>query len=172
MIYTIKFQDRAYRINFEEGKTAEVEIEGEKLAVEFQKIDERLYSILIDNQSFNVSVLKKGNKLSVFLDGDLFEFEAVSERERLSGAGAAMSGAQQIKAPMPSRVVKILKSEGDEVKEGEGVIVVEAMKMESELKSPINGKIKEIRAKEGIAVESGTVLLVVFPDEASAASLE
>jgi len=60
---------------------------------------------------------------------------------------------------MPSRVVKILKNVGDGVKLGEGVIVVEAMKMESELKSTLDGKVTEIKVEEGDAVESGTVLL-------------
>jgi len=62
---------------------------------------------------------------------------------------------------MPSRVVKILKEEGDSVELDEGVIVVEAMKMESELKAPSSGKIKEIRVSEGDAVESGTILVVL-----------
>jgi pyruvate carboxylase subunit B len=62
---------------------------------------------------------------------------------------------------MSSRVVKILKSLGDEVKLDEGVVVVEAMKMESELKSPINGTVKDIKTKEGDSVEAGTVLLIV-----------
>ena len=63
--------------------------------------------------------------------------------------------------PMPGKVIKILKAPNDPVKEGEGVIVVEAMKMENELKSPKDGKISEIRVSQGKAVESGEVLLVI-----------
>ena len=62
---------------------------------------------------------------------------------------------------MPSRVVKILKNEGDVVESGEGVIVVEAMKMESELKASVSGKIKEIKVSEGDAVDGGAVLVVL-----------
>jgi biotin carboxyl carrier protein len=62
---------------------------------------------------------------------------------------------------MPSRVVKILKKVGDDVQAGEGVIVVEAMKMESELKSNIEGKVTEIKVEEGDAVESGTALVTL-----------
>ena len=160
MIYTFKFQDQIYRINLDDGKQTEVEIDGKKFPIAFQKIDERFYSILIDGMSVGVGILKKGKKVEVFLNGDLYEFESISEKERQS-ASAIISGIQQIKSPMPSRVVKILKNVDEEVKEGEGVIIIEAMKMESELKSPINGKVKEVKVKEGSAVESGTVLVVV-----------
>jgi len=160
MIYTFKFQDQIYRIGLEEGKQTEVEIDGKKIPVEFQKIDERFYSILIDNRSVGVGILKKGKKVEVFIDGNLYEFEAISEKERQSGS-ALITGILEIKSPMPSRVVKILKNTDEEVEEGEGVIVIEAMKMESELKSPIDGRVKEVKVKEGIAVESGTVLVVI-----------
>ncbi|MBI2487360.1 MAG: biotin/lipoyl-binding protein [Deltaproteobacteria bacterium] len=160
MIYTFKFQDQIYRINLEDGKQTEVEIDGKKFPVCFQKIDERFYSILIDGESIGVGILKKGKKVEVFLNGELYEFESISERERQS-TSAIISGVQQIKSPMPSRVVKILKNVDEAVNEGEGVIVIEAMKMESELKSPINGRVKEVKVKEGSAVESGSVLIVI-----------
>jgi biotin carboxyl carrier protein len=160
MIYTFKFQDQIYRIGLEEGKQLEVEIDGRRIPVEFQRIDERFYSILIENRSIGVGILRRGKKVEVFIDGNLYEFEAISERERQSGS-ALISGVQEIKSPMPSRVVKVLKEADEEVEEGEGVIVIEAMKMESELKSPIDGRIKEIRVKEGTAVEGGTVLVVI-----------
>jgi biotin carboxyl carrier protein len=161
MIYTFKFQDQTYKINLEEeGKETEVEIEGKKFPVEFQKIDGNFYSILLGGRSIGVGILKRGKRVDVFVDGDLYEFESISEREREKTKGV-VSGVQEIKSPMPSRVVKILKKSDEEVKEGEGVIVVEAMKMESELKSPIEGKVKEFKVKEGDAVESGTVLLVI-----------
>lgn len=161
MIYTFKFQDQIYKINLEEeGKETEVEIEGKKIPVEFQKIDENFYSILLGGKSIGVGILKRGKRVDVFVEGDLYEFESISDREREKAKGA-VSGVQEIKSPMPSRVVKILKKSDEEVKEGEGVIVIEAMKMESELKSPIEGKVKEIKVKEGDAVESGTVLLVI-----------
>ena len=161
MIYTFKFQDQIYKINIEEeGKETEVEIEGKKISVEFQKIDENFYSILLGGMSIGIGILKRGKRVDVFVDGDLYEFESISDREREKAKGV-ISGVQEIKSPMPSRVVKILKKSDEEVKEGEGVIVIEAMKMESELKSPIEGKVKEVKVKEGDAIESGTVLLVI-----------
>jgi biotin carboxyl carrier protein len=175
-MYTFKFQDNTYKIRLEEdGKKTDVEIAAgdvsikqsrfseKKIPLEFQKIDENFYSIIVDGRSIGVGILKKGKKVEVFVDGNLYEFESISDREREKAKGV-ISGIQEIKSPMPSRVVKILKNNNDDVKEGEGILVIEAMKMESELKSPIEGKVKEIRVKEGDAVESGTVLVMISSD--------
>ena len=167
MIYTFKSQDQIYKINLEEDDNQiQVEIDGETVPVEFEIIEENLYSIILSGQSRSIGVLKKGKKVQVFLDGNLYEFESISEREQRKAHHTA-TGLQEIKSPMPSRVVKILKGEGDAVEMDEGVIVVEAMKMESELKSPIEGVVKDLMVKEGDAVEAGTVLLVVSSEEQS-----
>lgn len=161
MTYTFKIQDQIYKITLEkEEGQLQAEIDGNTVPVDFVKLENNLYSLLVDGKSMTVGVVRKGRKIQVFIDGDLYELEAVSEREQRK-TSHIISGVQEIKSPMPSRVVKILKGEGDEVAADEGVIVVEAMKMESELKSPIAGQIKNIMVKEGDAVESGTVLLVV-----------
>jgi biotin carboxyl carrier protein len=62
---------------------------------------------------------------------------------------------------MPGKVIAVLVAEGDPVEKGQGLVIVEAMKMENEVRSPINGEIKEIRTKPGETVEAGKVLLVV-----------
>lgn len=161
MTYTFKIQDQIYKITLEkEEGQLQAEIDGNTVPVDFVKLENNLYSLLVNGKSMTVGVVRKGRKIQVFIDGDLYELEAVSEREQRK-TSHIVSGVQEIKSPMPSRVVKILKGEGDEVAADEGVIVVEAMKMESELKSPIAGTIKNIMVKEGDAVESGTVLLVV-----------
>ena len=161
MSYTFKFQGQTFKVELEEDdKQTKLEIDGKEVEVEFDKIEENLYSILYDGNSITLGVVRKGHHLQVFINGDLYELEAVSERDKRKSAQLA-SGMQEIKSPMPSRVVKILKKQGDEVELDEGVAVVEAMKMESELKSPIKGEVKDIFVKEGDAVEAGTVLLVV-----------
>ena len=161
MTYTFKIRDQIYKITLEKDESQlQAEIDGRRVPVDFEKLEDNLYSVLIDGKSKSIGVFRKGKKVQVFIDGDLYELEAVSEREQRK-TSHTLSGIQEIKSPMPSRVVKILKGEGDEVATDEGLIVVEAMKMESELKSPIAGKVKNIMVKEGDAVESGTVLLVV-----------
>lgn len=161
MTYTFKIRDQIYKITLEEEDgQLQAEIDGNSIPVDFVKIENNLYSMLVNGKSMTVGVVRKGRKVQVFIEGELYELEAVSEREQRK-TSHIVSGVQEIKSPMPSRVVKILKGEGDEVTPDEGLIVVEAMKMESELKSPIAGKIRNIMVKEGDTVESGTVLLVV-----------
>ena len=108
--------------------------------------------------------LGKGDEVAVLVNNQVLRIDVADERRRrLRAASAAFSaeGKQTIVAPMPGKVVKVLIKVGDEVKEGQGLVVVEAMKMENELKSPKAGKVVELTAKEGIAVEMNAKLAVV-----------
>jgi len=164
MTYSFKHNNQVYKISFEnEGDNLVVEIDNNRKPVEYKKLDDYLYSVIINGKSHNLAVLKKGKHIQVFFQGNLFNFETVSEREQPSG-GHSASGSNQISSPMPSRIVKVLKHVDDKVEEGEGVIVIEAMKMESELKSPLSGTIKEIKVSEGDTVEGKVVLVVLSAD--------
>ena len=161
MNYNFRYNDQVYRISLEdEEKETHFEFNGKKVPVQYKKIDNHIYSIISEGKSLCVGILKNGKKVQVFFEGDLIELETISERQKSSTA-VSDSGAQVIKSPMPSRVVKVLKKVGEDVQVGEGVIVVEAMKMESELKSNIAGKVMEIKVEEGDAVESGTALVTL-----------
>ncbi|MBI4264600.1 MAG: biotin/lipoyl-binding protein [Acidobacteria bacterium] len=88
----------------------------------------------------------------------------VNGRRLRRGGGEGLGGAQgeqRVLAPMPGKVVRVLVAPGDEVKVRQGLVVVEAMKMESEIGSPKAGRVKEIAVKEGMSVEAGRVLAVV-----------
>lgn len=76
-------------------------------------------------------------------------------------AAASADGPMQLRAPMPGRVVRILLAEGSAVEAGQGILVVEAMKMQNEVKAPRRGKVSSIAVKEGSAVNGGEVLAVV-----------
>ncbi len=160
MKYILKLGDERFRVNIEDKDgRAVVETDDFSSEVDFARLDPALVSIVCEkNGSFTAGVVKKGKKIQVFCEGTLYEFESITGRESSAGGEG---GGLQISSPMPSRVVKILKKEGDSVKTDEGVIVVEAMKMESELKASVAGKIKEIKVKEGDAVEGGAVLVVL-----------
>ena len=89
---------------------------------------------------------------------------AVVDRRRHESAGAgatATTGVQRVTAPMPGRVVRILVKAGDEVAVRQGLVVVEAMKMENELSSPKAGRVKEVAVAEGTSVEAGRLLVVI-----------
>ena len=74
---------------------------------------------------------------------------------------ARVSGPARIVAPMPGRLVRVLVSTGQDVQAGQGLVVVEAMKMENEIRAPRSGRVKDVPAREGQAVEAGALLVVV-----------
>ena len=160
MKYIFKLGEEKFRVSVEEENgRAVVEADDFSTTLDFARLDPALVSVISDKHgSYTAGVVKKGRKIQVFHDGNLYEFESVTEREL---SASSDGGGLQISSPMPSRVVKILKSEGDKVEPGEGVIVVEAMKMESELKASVAGKIKEIKVLEGDAVDAGAVLVAL-----------
>ncbi len=80
-----------------------------------------------------------------------------------AGQDGRSGGTQTLKAPMPGKVVKVLVARGDKVSEGQGLVVIEAMKMENELKAAIDGKVAKVEVQEGSAVEKGTLLVVIEP---------
>ncbi len=87
----------------------------------------------------------------------------VDGRRHLRGApgGVAIAGEQRVLAPMPGRVLRVLVKPGDRVAARQGLVVVEAMKMENELTSPKDGRIKEVGVSEGLSIESGRLLVIV-----------
>ena len=117
-----------------------------------------------------MSLLVEGRQYRCVLDGDgvVIGGSGMGLRWRIRGrcrggvgAGAGAEGPRPVKAPMPGRVVRVLVEVGDEVAEGQGVVVIEAMKMQNELKSPKAGRVVRVAVAVGDTVGSGDVLVVV-----------
>ena len=121
------------------------------------------YSILVDHRSFDFEVVREGEDLMVASRGGATRVTLVdaARKSRQPGARAQAAGKASLKAMMPGRVVNVLVNVGDEVAAQQGLLVVEAMKMENELKAPKAGKVVEIKVKPGQTVEKGELLLVV-----------
>jgi biotin carboxyl carrier protein len=116
------------------------------------QIDERVYHIRVAN--------REDGKIEVFLDGKVSVIQ-VLDRLRREGSAGAVTGPQPITSPMPGRVVRLLAQAGDTVEAGQGVVVVEAMKMQNEMAAPRSGKVSEIHVSEGQTVKAGEILAVV-----------
>ena len=101
--------------------------------------------------------------LTITVDNKSVPIKLTSARAKVAGRAAPppKAGPSAVQSPMPGKVVKVLVAVGDEVKSGQGVVVVEAMKMENELKSPKDGKVKAVAVKEGQAVEAGQSLVTL-----------
>jgi biotin carboxyl carrier protein len=122
-------------------------------------------SLLVDGKSFRCDVEPgKDGKAAVLVGDEVHRLEILDERRlrlRRATGKFTLEGPQRIDAPMPGKVVRVLVRPGDSVQEGQGLLVVEAMKMENELQSPKAGVVKELHAQEGQAVEAGAKLAVV-----------
>jgi biotin carboxyl carrier protein len=96
----------------------------------------------------------RGRTVPVAVDGR-------TRRRRAADGGRHTDGEQAVSAPMPGRVVRVLVGPGDEVTARQGVVVVEAMKMENELRSPKAGRVRDVTVTPGMSVEAGRVLVVI-----------
>ncbi len=144
----------------------DVVIDGETVRVDAVKSGPTVYSIIEAGKQFEAMVDERGEHgFDVTVRGRLFHFQAEDERTKLLGAGAggAASGPQTVTAEMPGKVLKLEVAAGEAVSEGQGIVIVEAMKMENEIRSPIDGVVTEIGVSEGETVEAGATLFTVEP---------
>ena len=153
------------------GKVAALSVAGERFEYQREggKAIERPYSaspvgdgtwsVLIDGRSYAVAILSAGE---ISVNGRVFQVDVFDPRE-LRGRRSAVDsrGPQSITAPMPGRVIRVLVDPGQEVAAGEGLIVVEAMKMQNEMKAPRAGRVAAVKTVAGATVSAGDVLLVV-----------
>ncbi|HXG50855.1 MAG TPA: biotin/lipoyl-containing protein [candidate division Zixibacteria bacterium] len=166
MAYIAKLADQTYTVEIEEiGKSVyRIAVDGNEFLVDGKKTGRTNYSLIVDNRSFEVEVDNTEDEYRVLVDGRTYRVHLVDERRvRLgdSQSGIQPQGRQQVSVPMPGKVIAVLVGEGEAVEKGQGLVIVEAMKMENEVRSPIAGEIKEIRVKAGDTVEAGAVLVVV-----------
>jgi biotin carboxyl carrier protein len=141
-----------------------VTVDGRRSELDSLVLPHGAVSVLVEDDSFNVDFEEKGDEVAVLLRNEVLRFDIVDERRlrmRAAAASFQAEGKQTITAPMPGKIVKVFVKPGDEVAEGQGLVVVEAMKMENELKAPKAGKVTEVLAKEGSTVENGAKLVVV-----------
>jgi len=121
-----------------------------------------VYSVLMDGRSYDACVEETPNHLVVSLNGFRFEIEARDPRRwSPKAAGRGGDGVQTIASNMPGKVVRVLVTLGDAVEAGQGIVVVEAMKMQNEMRSPRAGKVLSLSAKEGATVAAGEVLATI-----------
>lgn len=128
------------------------------------EVEPGIYSVLLAGGSFEARVERGEDGWIVHLGGRRFVLE-VSDPRRLGRKSGALhrEGRQKLAAPMPGKVVRVLVGEGEQVEAGQGLIVVEAMKMQNEVKAPQPGRVVSLAAREGAAVAAGEVLAIIEP---------
>ncbi len=138
-----------------------ISLDGTEMNASVAEVAPNTFSVLLNGESHQIRIAPRTNGTLTLYSG-FAEYQAeVSDprlwRGRKHGALQA-EGRQQITAPMPGKVVRVLVSEGDAVEAGQGLLVVEAMKMQNEIRSPKAGKVEKLLAKENQAVNAGDVL--------------
>ena len=143
-----------------------VAVDGAVQVVLAERTGEFWLSIIADEvsgRSVEISVTPAGGQGEVLvgLGGKIVPVTIDGRRRRAAHEGTHATGEQAVTAPMPGRVARVLVSPGDEVSVRQGVVVVEAMKMENELRSPKAGRVKDVSVAPGALVEAGRVLIVI-----------
>jgi len=149
------------------GEVKQVKVDGRPVEVDFRRISGGTdTSIIINNRSFTQEVVRSSRGCRVQLQGFDLDVSVTDERSeairRMVGVSHDRSADfQELRAPMPGLVVKLGAVEGDKINLGQGVVVVEAMKMENEIPSPISGIVDKVTVQPGQAVEKGELLMVI-----------
>ena len=166
MAFIGKLGEQTYTVEIEEVEKSlyRVAVDGNEFLVDGRKTAASNYSLIVDNRSFEVDVDISEDEYRVLVDGRSYHIHLVDERRiRLGGvqSGIELRGRQEVSVPMPGKVIAVLVAEGDRVEKGQGLVIVEAMKMENEVRSPMAGEIKAVRVKADEALEAGDILVVI-----------
>lgn len=148
------------------NRNGELVVNDSQHSLDFRAIDEAgLYSIIVDNESYEVLIEESDGEYRVLINGVLYHAQVADERaKRLAEAAGAFnntSGEATMKSPMPGLIVAVPVKEGDVVKKGQVVLILESMKMENELKAPRDGTVTGIKVLPRQAVEQGQALLTL-----------
>ncbi len=143
-----------------------VSIEGKIYNLDIRKVEPGIYSLIHNGKSFEMEITggKEHNEYVVQTDGRVWSAQIIDAEVRFQrnrNKGSIENGTHHISSPMPGKVVKILVSPGEEVKEGQTLIIISAMKMESEYKAPKDTRIKEILVKQDDTIDGNQTLITL-----------
>lgn len=166
MGYIAFHNNKEYRIDIKQINDSkfEVELDKKKIEVDLIHSEHSLYSLIIEGRSYEVNIDGVNGNCSIHIDGIHYLINVINEKKkakiRVSGLDD-VAGKLEVKSSMPGKVIKILVEQGENIEEGQGLVVLEAMKMENEISSPKKGKITSIIVKEGETVKGDVKLLTI-----------
>jgi biotin carboxyl carrier protein len=166
MKYEININGARRTVEFSPEKTESLRVafsvDGRRVEADAIQLARGAYSVLLGGRSLEVTAEDTSGGLLVRVNGREFLVDVRDPRSwrRARGAGVELEGRQQLVAPMPGKIVRVLVEVGQQVTAGQGLLVIEAMKMQNEVRSPKSGKVEKL-AREGQTVNAGEVLAVV-----------
>ena len=165
MKYEVRISGKTHLVEFEPNSGNWLaKVDDKQSPVDVVETVPDTFSVLVAGRSYEVRVTPSpGGQLQLQTGGFEFSAEVIDPRSWRGRrhAGTEAEGRQQIVAPMPGKIVRLLVQAGDPVEAGQGLLVVEAMKMQNEIRSPKSGTVERVLAAEGQAVNAGEVLCVV-----------
>ena len=164
MKYITTIDDKQFTVEIIDEK--HVSVDGKVYEIDFESVaGQPVYSLIVDGRSHESYIYQGDDNWQVLMRGQLYPVKVEDEREKrlraAAGGGVAETGEFHLRAPMPGLVIAIPVTDGQEVKKGQVLLILESMKMQNELKSPRDGKISRIRVKLGESVEQKQALLSV-----------
>jgi biotin carboxyl carrier protein len=139
-----------------------VSVDGRHLEVGWQETGRDFVRLHVDGGSYELGLEKRPDGYRVVLPGDTLTVELQdAARGGATAARRRAAGPSRISAPMPGKIVRVLAQAGQAVEAGQGLVVMEAMKMENEIHAPRAGRVKDVGVRQGQAVESGALLFVL-----------
>ena len=165
MKYIATVEDKQFLVEIIDER--HVSVDGKVYEVDFESVSgQPVYSLIVDGKSHEGYVAQDDDNWQVLLRGRLYPILVEDEREKrlrsAAGGGVAETGEFHLRAPMPGLVVAIPVEEGQPVKKGQVLLILESMKMQNELKSPRDGMVGRIRVRAGETVEQKQTLLSII----------
>ncbi len=164
MVYDVTIDGKRYRLELDRaGECWQCRLDGREIEIDAVLARRDVLSVLIDGKAYEIKRERTATDMHLWVGSARYAAELRdprSLRSRKDGAGDA-EGSKKLVAAMPGKVVRILVREKAEVEAGQGIVVVEAMKMQNEIKSPKKGIVQKIVAAEGANVSAGDVLAIV-----------
>jgi biotin carboxyl carrier protein len=162
MKYITTIDDKQFVVEIIDEK--HVSVDGKVYEIDFESVSgQPVYSLIVDGRSHESYIYQGDDNWQVLMRGRLYPVQVEDEREKrlraAAGGGIAETGEYHLRAPMPGLVVAIPVSEGQPVKRGEVILILESMKMQNELKAPRDGTIGRLRVRPGETVEQKQTLL-------------
>jgi biotin carboxyl carrier protein len=149
----------------QKGSEMKIRVDGKEYDTDIIMVERGVYSILMDGRSYNVELIETTGPKNYHVNTlfHSFDAEVVDAERRYQKSRKKIDSAEDniISSPMPGKVVRILVKPGEEVKAGDTVVIVSAMKMESEYKVKSDRVIKEIKVKEGDTVSANQPLIII-----------
>lgn len=149
-----------------DGERVVADVDGRRYELEVREPEPGVYLLIADGRVYECRVEREAAQPSlvhVHTGNQAYAVKLIDPKRLRAGqsAGAQADGAAQVVAVMPGKIVRVLVEQGESIEAGQGIVVVEAMKMQNEMKSPRAGRVAELQATPGATVNAGDVLAVI-----------